>query len=225
MPHTDIESSPELIALTQSLNSLGITDATELESITPLSPPHTSIIPPPNPLESILPSRNMVEVPRSTSLESLTSGLGESPSLLHNLPIHYLRDALLTFDGSSQEIEDFLDNYESLIRRAKIVLDDDKVRGISRYVTGPVKQFIKRCEGYCDPNWEKLKEELLEAYDADRNNFRWTLQDIRALTVNSTTSEMDSMSKYLAYFRVYTTIADNTLLANRISQGDYDLYF
>jgi hypothetical protein len=211
MSISDLESSFEVLNISESSqHSIPAADITAHSNSNPLSP---------TPL-SIPHMMSLHTTPAHSDNEQNDSG-----SRLHKLPIHYARDSLLPFDGSSQEIEDFLDNYESLLYRAKITSDKDKVRGIVRYVTGPIKHFILRCEGYRTPNYPHLKEELLEAYDADRNKYLWTMQDIRELTAKSYKSSMESMSDYLAYFRKYCTVADSMKQMERLSTEDYNLYF
>jgi hypothetical protein len=128
MSISDLESSFEVLEISESPHSLTQTDTVHPHSNSPTITPLTPLSNIPIPIPHIMSNH-------STPNHSDHEQHDDSISRLHKLPIHHARDSLLPFDGNSQEIEDFLDNYESLVHQAKITSNKDKVRSITRYVT------------------------------------------------------------------------------------------
>jgi hypothetical protein len=225
MSNSDANSLPELIELTESLNDLVITDFIE--------PDLNNNIPAPQFIfPSLLSSTHNTPSPSNMAPRREDSPSRSSPdesnpneSLLHKLPMNYARDSMMLFNGSSQEIEEFIDNYEATFKKAKIVTDSDKVKGIMKYVTERVRQFIRGRKEYQQPDWEGLKKELLYVYDAERNHQRWRMKDIKAFTAKSTQKSMTTKAAYLEYYRNFSTIADQLIMNEKMRPAEYDVYF
>jgi hypothetical protein len=91
---------------------------------------------------------------------------------LSQMPIRGSKNAPTTFRGDFNQVETFVEHYNRLLDYYHVTTEADKCRGILDYCSQEVKDYVQINPHYLTPNWSKLQDEILSAYDAERMNNR-----------------------------------------------------
>src|SRR5437016_7086371 len=117
------------------------------------------------------------------------------------LPIQGKRDAPKTFRGSYDEVEPFLKTMDKLFSRFQVTSDKDKVEAIIPYCVTKVQDFIHASPAFRKPNWIKLRAQLMEYYDAERANRKYTPNDIWTFNREWNSKSITDLTHWKKYFR------------------------
>ena len=126
--------------------------------------------------------------------EDLTSSINHSTTSLSNmnfnfgsrtpdmLPLLGSKTAPRKFKGNFKKVKDFLDKYERMCN-VYHVTDPDKCTRLKDYCSYKVVQLIESVASYQTQDWTTLKGILLDYYDADLKETRYSIGHIRKFVV------------------------------------------
>src|SRR5215471_20296825 len=97
---------------------------------------------------------------------------------IHDLPSPGAKNAPEEFRGDYEAVERFIDHYERLLNQCNVRDDEDKCTRILPYCSRNVRNLIKALDSYQSHDWDQLKEDLLDYYDADLAETRWKEKDL-----------------------------------------------
>ncbi|PPQ81881.1 hypothetical protein CVT26_014326 [Gymnopilus dilepis] len=155
------------------------------------------------------------------------------PALVHSsyimgpngMPIRGSSKAPKTFRGHYTQIEEFIKHLERLFAQHQINLDSDKVKLILDYCSTAVRNFIKTTQEYINNDWTGLKSKLMESFDAERKEKKYTLVDVIKLVKKTVKKPIAKLEKWKKYVRDYETIAGNIHRRRQMADYDYNSYF
>jgi hypothetical protein len=101
---------------------------------------------------------------------------------INSLPTPGSKGAPRKFDGSYSEIKDFIRHYKKLCSLKRITGDQEKIENIGQYCSKRVRTFIEGLESYYQRNWCTFSAGFLNYYDAERDEKRYKLRDLRGYT-------------------------------------------
>src|SRR6266700_4676053 len=135
------------------------------------------------------------------------------------------RDAPRTFKGHYDKVEEFLKTMDKLFARYQVTLDEEKVEAILPYCTTKVQDFIHSSPSFNTPDWESLKEHMMEYYDAERANRKYTPNDIWSFNKLWNHKSITNLSHWKKYYRDFYTKAGTLLARQEISDKDFRTFF
>jgi len=141
------------------------------------------------------------------------------------LPIQGKRDAPRTFKGNYDKVEEFLKTMDKLFSRCSVTLDNEKVEAILPYCSTRVQEFIRTTPSFTTPNWANLKKHMMEYYDAERANRKYTPNDIWAFNKEWNLKSITDLTHWKKYYRDFYTKAGTLLARQEISDKDFRTFF
>ena len=126
----------------------------------------------------------------------------------NSLPIVGQKGAPKKFRGKSEDVELFIKHYERLCSQRSIEDDVEKVENISQYCSKEVRECIESLNSYTEKSWKALKKDILELYDAEKEQRKFRLGHLEAFIKKSRhQSVMKNKSAWVRYRRKFLTIA------------------
>jgi len=141
------------------------------------------------------------------------------------LPIQGKRDAPRTFKGSYDQVEDFLKTMDKLFARYQVTLDDEKVEAILPYCSSKVQDFVRSSPSFTTPNWNELKEDMMEYYDAERATLKFSPKHIGGFIKMWNAMEITDLVQWKKYYREFFSMARVLVNREEISEKDFKTYF
>ena len=141
------------------------------------------------------------------------------------LPIQGKRDAPKTFKGGYDKVEEFLKTMDKLFSRFHVTLDSEKVEAILPYCSTKVQDFIRASPSFRKPNWSKLRDHMMDYYDAERANRKYTPNDIWTFNKEWNSKSITDLTHWKKYFRDFYSKAGALLSRKEISDKDFQTYF
>src|SRR6266700_515889 len=141
------------------------------------------------------------------------------------LPIQGKRDAPKTFKGSYDKVEEFLKTMDKLFSRFHVTSDSEKVEAILPYCSTKVQDFIRASPSFRRPNWSKLRDHMMDYYDAERANRKYTPNDIWSFNREWNSKNITDLTHWKKYFRDFYSKAGALLSRKEISEKDFQTYF
>ncbi|KAH8111639.1 hypothetical protein DFH11DRAFT_1792138, partial [Phellopilus nigrolimitatus] len=129
------------------------------------------------------------------------------------------------FKGHYSEIEKFLDHYERLCLKNHVSQESDRCKTILQYCSRKVAEVIEGLECYQTPNWNKLKEQLLQLYDAELNKRRYTKSDLKKFVRTQRERKIRTWPQFTQYVRAFMTIGGWLKGCKKISDTEEATYF
>lgn len=129
------------------------------------------------------------------------------------------------FTGKSNEVQDWTEAMDSILRHCNVDDAGQQVQASLRYVSHAVKMVLKELEAVKTPNWETLKKDIARLYDAERTESRYLEKDLDALVSKNARHKMKSLSKYRKYERRFMRVAGFLYRSSRISADQRNRYF
>lgn len=129
------------------------------------------------------------------------------------------RFAPKTFKGKFSEIRAFLDAFERLCERCNVALGRDRCDTVRRYCGSDVVAVIEGLASFHEGNWADLKAELLDLYDADRDERRYSLKDLRCFVKRQVRKKIGSTGAFKEYQRSFMAIGGWLYSKDKISKG------
>jgi len=144
---------------------------------------------------------------------------------LAQMPVRGEKKAPKTFRGHFKQVTPFIDHYNHLLECNNVRTDKDKCHGILEYCSQKVKDFIQINPHYLTPNWSKLQQEILNAYDAERMDTRIRPQDFYAFIEQNAKIRIANLSQWKKYHREYIAKAGFLKQANKLNDTEYNGYY
>jgi len=141
------------------------------------------------------------------------------------LPIQGKRDAPRTFKGNYDKVEGFLKTMDKLFSHCSVTLDHEKVEAILPYCSTRVQEFIHTTPSFTTPNWANLKKHMMDYYDAERANRKYTPNDIWAFNKEWNLKSITDLTHWKKYYRDFFTKAGALLARQEISDKDFRTFF
>uniref|UniRef100_A0A8H7Y1R4 Uncharacterized protein n=1 Tax=Psilocybe cubensis TaxID=181762 RepID=A0A8H7Y1R4_PSICU len=135
------------------------------------------------------------------------------------------RDAFEIFDGRYDEVKSFLKVIDQLYAKYRITSAADKVSLVLDYCAPAVKNYIKVTEEFTANNWEKLKDNLLRAYDAEQQEPIYDMTKIHCAAECQSERPITNLKQWKKYVVKYTTRAGQLLKKGRMGEYNYNGYF
>ncbi|KDR82249.1 hypothetical protein GALMADRAFT_207530 [Galerina marginata CBS 339.88] len=148
------------------------------------------------------------------------AGLG-----IASMPMPGSHKAPKKFKGSYSAIRSFLNHLDRLYAQCQITRGFDKVNAILDYCSQPVHSFIQTTAEYSSNDWNRLKDRLLIAFDAERDDPIYTIADVIDFVRNSHRKPIKSLAKWRKYERKFQTIAGSVQKKGRLADREYCGYF
>ncbi|KAL1667271.1 hypothetical protein GGF50DRAFT_48916 [Schizophyllum commune] len=160
---------------------------------------------------------------RGTSAESRRER-SSSRHGVYELPPLNTRNAPRKFTGKSEDIADFLDHYERLLKRYKIVKDREKCNALLQYCSTQVKRYIKGVRDFADHNWAGLKKNLLFYYDAEKADRMYTACDVMEFAYKARERKIRNLAQWKQYYRRLTRRSGALVNSGEIEEADEAYY-
>ncbi|KIJ32638.1 hypothetical protein M422DRAFT_265520 [Sphaerobolus stellatus SS14] len=129
-----------------------------------------------------------------------------------------------TFDGSEENIAEFLEIFENCAYGVQLP-DAEKVCFIFRYLSRSQKDVFKTFNGYDDLDWKEFKVAIEEAFEGAFKEKKYTPQSLIQFTRNNTTLPIKTDAELRAYQRGFQTITHYILKEQIITEDDCDHYY
>ncbi|KIJ55876.1 hypothetical protein M422DRAFT_239030 [Sphaerobolus stellatus SS14] len=129
-----------------------------------------------------------------------------------------------TFDGSKDDITDFLELFENCVDDAQLP-DKEKVAFIFRYLSRGQKNIFKMLEGYAELDWIKFKMTIEEAFEGAFKEKKYTPQSLIQFTWNNATLPIQTNAELRAYQRGFQAITHYLIKEQIITEDEHDHYY
>lgn len=142
-----------------------------------------------------------------------------------DMPAPRTKYAPKKFKGHYSEIESFLTSYERLCTKFNVTSGKERCQTIRQYCSRDVVWVIEGLSGFHSHDWDRLKSELENLYDAARNNRRYTSEDLKKYARQQVKKRISTLSGFKEYCRKFTTIGGWLLSKEKISKEKHAKYF
>ena len=143
-----------------------------------------------------------------------------------NLPIPGTKGAPKKFKGKYSEIQKFISHYEKVCTQRSVTSPKEKVENITQYCSRNVREFMEGLPSYHNGDWTKFVQDLLEYFDADRDDKRYRCSDLESFCKKSRKNkDKMRMSHWKNYSREFIRIAGWLVSHKKISQDEQALFF
>ncbi|KAJ6529538.1 hypothetical protein DFH09DRAFT_934717, partial [Mycena vulgaris] len=126
-----------------------------------------------------------------------------------DMPLRRSKEAPKTFKGKYSEVDSFLRHYNKLLKKCHVMDPKERCDLILDYCSTKVAEYIKSEEHYTTPNWEKLRAEIRNYFDAEKVDQRYLPADLSAFTRRSARKVFHTLGQWKTYYRKYKAIAGN----------------
>ena len=111
------------------------------------------------------------------------------------------------FEGTElEDVEEWIDEFDSFCEIYDIA-EKDRCRLLTKYVSHGVRSALKGIPQYDSKDWPGLKDELIRSYKSTALSVRWTTDDLREFTKESSQGRMRLPQDFEAYLREFRTIS------------------
>ncbi|TRM61747.1 hypothetical protein BD626DRAFT_405305, partial [Schizophyllum amplum] len=152
---------------------------------------------------SLTPVRRRPLSPDSSLSPPVRKQRSETPARIgvFELPPVGTRYAPKKFTGKSDEVTDFINHYERLLRQYKISNNKERCQSILQYCSLQVKLYIKGLREYADWDWTALKKNLLFFYDAEKGEHAYRACDVVEFAQKACERVIQNMGMWKKYYR------------------------
>ena len=221
----DKETDSDFTSLSQELSNLDISDSqSDSASVEPRS--RSPVNPTSFNLTQASSSKSMVNPPTTPANSSSNppSQSSSNMSKLNTLPPMSAKEAPLPFTGISSEANDFLDQYDGLLFKHSITLESDKVKGVLRYCSQDVRDWIENRDAFIQPDWNQLRADIRKYFDADRSVMPYNLGDVHEFSRRQSKKSITKLEEWHRYLRRYEAIAGKLKISGVISEEQFHQY-
>jgi len=127
---------------------------------------------------------------------------------VYDMPSPGAKNAPDEFRGDYEVVERFIEHYERLLNQCNVIDDEEKCSQILTYCSRNVCNLIKALESFQTNDWDQLKKDLLDYYDADLATTRWKEKDLALFVKKSRKNSIRTLTKWKAYKRRFIRIAN-----------------
>ena len=143
----------------------------------------------------------------------------------HLLPGKRSREAPKKFKGHYYHVQDFIRLYEQVLADCQITSEEEKCKGITNYCSTKVFRLIESLDEYRDHDWEALKKQILNLYDADWDGAHYHKRDIEKLKEAFSMKTLDNLAAWKYYIREFMVVAQGLKNDKVIQEKDVNTYF
>ncbi|KIJ24849.1 hypothetical protein M422DRAFT_274269 [Sphaerobolus stellatus SS14] len=129
-----------------------------------------------------------------------------------------------TFDGSEDDIADFLELFENCADDAQLP-DTEKVAFIFRYLSRGQRDVFKTFEGYAELDWAVFKAAIEEAFEGAFKEKKYTRQSLIQYTRNHSAVPIKTDTELRAYQRGFQAITHYLIKEQTITEDERDHYY
>ncbi|KAK7681970.1 hypothetical protein QCA50_014933 [Cerrena zonata] len=154
------------------------------------------------------------------------SAMANQPRGSIHFPLPGSRPAPRQFKGKYNEVKSFLEHYERLCAQFYVTDPREKLENIGQYAVRLTREFMEALDSFREGDWEQFTLDLLEYYDAERDEKRYSWRDLEAYAkkYGRSLKKVD-----LAYWKNYSwgfiRISGWLSYRNKISDREQALYF
>jgi hypothetical protein len=134
------------------------------------------------------------------------------------------RGAPTVFNGPEDDAEEWLDRFESVAKRGKL-LGSEKCEFILDYAALEVKQVIKALLPWEERDWRALKKEIIQLYPYHTRSCQFTERDLRKLCTDWSQTEIEVDVQLEEYIREFLRISNFLLKKDIIDIKERDYFF
>ncbi|KIJ43690.1 hypothetical protein M422DRAFT_169568 [Sphaerobolus stellatus SS14] len=129
-----------------------------------------------------------------------------------------------TFEGSEDEIAEFLELFENCADDSQLP-DTEKVPFLFRYLSRGQKDVFKTFDGYSPADWTVFKAAIQEAFEGAFTEKKYTRQSLIQFTRKHSAKVLSADSELHAYHREFQAIAHYLVNEKIISKEERDRYY
>ena len=145
--------------LNPSSSNSSVSTPSTLSSSSQSSTSHPAVVVP-NPLSTGL--INPASIPVIPTLAMLATTLS-----VNTLPVLGTKQAPEKFRGDYTKVDHFIKHFERLLAQHNVTDAAEKCQSVILYCSRSVVEFIQALDNYLTPNWDLLKKDIKDFYDAD----------------------------------------------------------
>ncbi len=127
--------------------------------------------------------------------------------------------------GHYADVEPFLEAYERLCWRFNVTLERDQCDTVRQYCSREVVGVIEGLTSFRDGKWPGLTGELIHLYDADRNNRRYAMKDLKSFVKKQAKKKINSTGNFKEYQRAFMAIGGWLSVKDKLSSARQAKYF
>ena len=144
---------------------------------------------------------------------------------LADLPISWTRNAPKKFKGHYSQVRPFLRHYERICDKCQIISDRDKCDNVLQYCSRSVRECIKGLEEFGNGDWNDLKEQIENIFDAERDDQQYSEKILDKFCSKWFGKHIRSLSSWKKYYRGFYTIAGPLRTSDRITERQMAIFF
>jgi hypothetical protein len=144
---------------------------------------------------------------------------------VNTLPILGTKQAPEKFRGDYTKVDHFIKHFERLLAQHNVVNDTEKCQAVIMYCSRSVTEFIQALDNYITPDWDKLKKDISDFYDADLDITRYKVRDLTAYVKKTKRVKMGNLSAWKKYARGFIRIGGWLKAQTKISNTEHMVYF
>ncbi|KAI0310766.1 hypothetical protein OF83DRAFT_1088149 [Amylostereum chailletii] len=128
------------------------------------------------------------------------------------------------FRGDHRQVIKFLEDFEDVCIAYNVFPDDARCTGVLHYCSHSVRELVEALPSYVDRDWDALKRDILDLFDAELHQKRYQIGDVKAYVRNSRYKNMRDLRSWKKFYRGYLKIAGWIRQAGRMTTRDYNLF-
>jgi len=142
-----------------------------------------------------------------------------------SMPIPGTKLAPEKFRGDYTKVKDFIQHYDRLLIQHKVNTHQEKCETITRYCSRKQRETIQNIPSYSTPDWNRLREDILKIYDADRDTKRYTIKDVMNFTKKKQKVKITDLAAWKRYVRSFIRVAGSLLRSEKLTNEEHATYF
>lgn len=185
--------------------------------------PNPTAAPQPQPqAQAPAPAQPQPPVPQAFAFPRMPPTNNRTPDMM---PPYGDKAAPPKFRGSHEDVKRFLRHYTQLCNAYNLIDQHEKCERVLDYCSRKVTQLIEALPAFQTKVWRDLESEILEYFDADLRETRFTIKDIVKVTKKWRHRQIKSLTRWKEYERKFITIAGWLLNKQKISVDEQSQYF
>jgi hypothetical protein len=111
------------------------------------------------------------------------------------------------FRGSYKDVDLFLEEYDLLLRKCQVTSNQEKCKFLQRYCATAVWDVIEGLDSYYRHNWDHLKDDIRNLYNADHVKHCYTEKDLHDYVCSARKKQIQDLPDFRKYQQRYVHIA------------------
>jgi hypothetical protein len=144
---------------------------------------------------------------------------------VNTLPVLGTKQAPEKFRGDYTKVDHFIKHFERLLAQHNVTDAAEKCQSVILYCSRSVVEFIQALDNYLTPNWDLLKKDIKDFYDADLDITRYKVKDLTAYVKKTKKAKMGTLSTWKKYARGFIRIGGWLKAQTKISETEHMVYF